>query len=159
MIRLAEAADADRIGELWAEMVAYHAELDEQTFRPAGAGAELYARGILCRLNDADARVLVVELEGEVIGFVNGVIANITTEMFMPLSCGLLSDIYLKEGYRRQGLGRQLVERLTLWFRSQGVRTFEWHVSARNSEALAFWKSIGGETTMLRMRAPIPEEF
>ena len=159
MIRLAEAADADRIGELWAEMVAYHAELDEQTFRPAGAGAELYARGILSRLNDADARVLVVELEGEVIGFVNGVIANITTEMFMPLRCGLLSDIYLKEGYRRQGLGRQLVERLTLWFRSQGVRTFEWHVSARNSEALAFWKSIGGETTMLRMRAPIPEEF
>lgn len=158
MIRLAEAADAERIGELWAEMVAYHAELDARTFRPAKAGAELYATGILSRLNDADARVLVVEIKGEVVGFVNGVIANITTEMFMPLRCGLLSDIYLKEGYRRQGIGRQLVERLTLWFRVQGVRTFEWHVSARNHEALAFWKSIGGETTMLRMRAAIPEE-
>ncbi len=158
MIRLAEAADAEFIGELWAEMVAYHAELDAQTFRPAEIGAELYASGILSRLSDADARVLVVEINGEVVGFVNGVIANITTEMFMPLRCGLLSDIYLKEGYRRQGLGRQLVERLTWWFRSQGVRTFEWHVSARNHEALAFWNSIGGETTMMRMRAAIPEE-
>ena len=157
MIRLAEAVDAERIGELWAEMVAYHTQLDAQTFRAAKTGAELYASGILSRLNDADARVLVVEIEGEVVGFVNGVIANITTEMFMPLRCGLLCDIYLKECYRRQGIGRQLVERLTLWLRSRGVRSFEWHVSARNREALAFWKSIGGETTMLRMRAAIPE--
>ena len=159
MIRLAEAADAERIGELWAEMVAYHAELDAQTFRPAEAAAELYARGILTRLNDADARVLVVEIKGEVVGFVNGFIADITTEMFMPLRCGLLSDIYIKEGCRRQGFGRQLVERLALWFRLQRVFSFEWHVSARNREALAFWNSIGGETTMLRMRAAIPEEL
>ncbi|MCY3797495.1 MAG: GNAT family N-acetyltransferase [Chloroflexi bacterium] len=158
MIRLAEAADAERIGELWAEMVAYHAELDAQTFRPAETGAELYATGILSRLNDADARVLVVEIKGEVVGFVNGVIANITTEMFKPLRCGLLSDIYLIEGYRRKGIGRQLVERLAFWFRSRGVRGFEWHVSAKNPDALAFWKSIGGETTMLRMRALVPEE-
>ena len=158
MIRLAEAADAERIGELWAEMVAYHAELDAQTYRPAETGAELYASGILSRLNDADARVLVVEIKGEVVGFVNGVIANIATEMLMPLRCGLLADIYLRAPYRRRGLGRQLVERLMLWFRAQGIQSFEWHVSARNHQALAFWKSIGGETTMLRMRAAIPEE-
>ena len=158
MIRLAEAADAERIGELWAEMVNYHAVLDSQTFRPARAGAELYASSIGARLADTDARVLVVELDGEVVGYVNGVIANITTEMFMPLRCGLLADIYLRAPYRRRGLGRQLVERLMLWFRSQGVWSFEWHVSARNHEALAFWKAIGGETTMLRMRAAIPEE-
>lgn len=158
MIRLAEADDADRIGELWAEMVAYHAELDSQTFRPAEAGAALYASNIRERLADQDARVLVVELEGEVVGYVTGVIANITTEMFMPLRCGLLADIYLRAPYRRRGIGRQLVERLALWFRAQGVRSFEWHVSARNRGALAFWNAIGGETTMLRMRAAIPED-
>lgn len=157
MIRLAEAADVQRIGELWAEMVAFHAAFDGNTFRPAAGGAGLYARRILDRLSDADARVLVVEQEGEIVGYVNGVIADITTEMFMPLRCGLLADIYLQAAYRRRGLGRQLVERLTLWFRAQGVKQFEWHVSAKNSEALAFWKSIGAETTILRMRAMIPE--
>jgi len=158
MIRLAEASDAERIGELWSEMVAYHAELDAQTFRPAERGAELYARGILDRLNDPQARVLVLEMDGEVAGFINGVVADITTEMFMPLRCGLLADIYLRAAYRRRGFGRQLVERLALWFRSQGVDHFEWHVSARNQAALAFWRSIGAETTMLRMRAAIREE-
>lgn len=157
MIRLAEALDAERIGELWAEMVDYHAALDPQTFRPAAGGAELYARGILDRLRDSDARVLVAEMDGAVVGYVNGVIADITTEMFLPLRCGLLADIYLQAAYRRRGLGRQLVERLTLWFRSRRVRHFEWHVSAENHEARAFWQAIGGETTMLRMRAPIPE--
>ncbi len=157
MIRLAEAADAERIGDLWAEMVAYHAALDPQTFRPADRGAERYARAILDRLVDRDARVLVAEMDGAVVGYVNGVIADITTELFMPLRCGLLADIYLQAAYRRRGLGTQLVERLMLWFRSRRVNHFEWHVSAGNHEALAFWKAIGGETTMLRMRASIPE--
>ena len=157
MIRLAEAADAERIGDLWAEMVAYHAALDPRTFRPAERGAERYARAILDRLRDADARVLVAEMDNTVVGYVNGVIADITTEMFMPLRCGLLADIYMQTAYRRRGLGKQLVERLMIWFRSRGVGHFEWQVSAGNREALAFWKALGGETTMLRMRAAIPE--
>jgi GNAT superfamily N-acetyltransferase len=157
MIRLAEAADAERIGALLAEMVAYHADLDPQTFRPAEKGAERYARGILDRLRDSDARVLVAEIDGAVVGYVHGVIADITTELFMPLRCGLLADIYLQVAFRRRGLGKLLVERLMLWFRSRGVNQFEWQVSAGNHEALAFWKAIGGETTMLRMRAYIPE--
>ena len=157
MIRLANAADVERIGDLWAEMVAYHAELDPLTFRPAEKGAEIYARAVLDRLADEEARVLVAEVDGELVGFVNGFIADITTEMFMPLRCGLLADIYVCAQYRRRGLGSDLVARLTLWFRAKGVRQFEWHVSARNREALAFWRSIGGETSMLRMRAAIPE--
>jgi len=103
-------------------------------------------------------RVLVLGVEGEVAGFINGGVADITTGMFMRLRCGLLVDIYLRAAYRRRGFGRQLVERLALWFRSQGVNHFEWHVSARNQAALAFWRSIGAETTMLRMRATIREE-
>ena len=76
--------------------------------------------------------------------------------MFEPLRCGLLADIYVAEAYRRRGLGRALVERLCLWFRDQKVAHFEWHVSAKNHEALEFWNDFGGEITILRMRAQIP---
>ncbi len=158
MIRLAQAEDAERIGDLWAEMVAYHAILDPRAFRPAERGAELYARSIRDRLGDQDSRVLVAERNQELVGFVNGFIADITAEMFEPLRCGLLADIYVRADHRRHGWGTRLVERMMLWFRSRGAQQFEWHVSARNREALAFWQSFGGETTMLRMRALIPEE-
>ena len=106
MIRLAEAADAERIGDLWAAMVAYHAALDPQTFRPAERGAERYARGILERLRDAEARVLVAEIDGAVVGYVNGVIADITTELFLPLRCGLLADIYVQTAFSPARLGQ-----------------------------------------------------
>ncbi|MCY3781096.1 MAG: GNAT family N-acetyltransferase [Chloroflexi bacterium] len=156
MIRLAVDGDAERIGEMWAEMVHYHAQFDAATFRPSALGPGLYSRGIRERLSDPLARILVVEQKGEVVGYVSGIIADITTELFQPLRCGLLADIYVSEAYRRRGFGRQLVERICLWFRDQEVAHFEWHVSAKNKAALNFWKAIGGETTILRMRAHVP---
>ncbi len=156
MIRLAEANDAARIGEMWAEMVQHHAEFDPATFRATENGADLYAQSIRDRLGDPTARVLVAENGGEVVGYVSGIIADITTELFLPLRCGFLADIYVSQAYRRKGLGRELVERLCLWFRDQEVAHYEWHVSAKNRAALAFWRALGGETTILRMRAPAP---
>ncbi len=158
MIRLAQRRDADRIGQLWAEMVAHHERFDPLMFRPADSGAALYAQSVRDRLADPRARILVAELDGAVVGYVSGIIADITTEIFRPLRSGLLSDIYIAEAYRRRGLGMALVEHLALWFRDQDVRHFEWHVSAKNDEALAFWRRIGGETTILRMRAEIDRE-
>ncbi len=158
MIRLARESDARRIGELWEEMVAYHAQFDAFTFRAAENGAQLYERRLLERLGDPLSRVLVAEADGEVAAYASAMIADITTEMFQPLRCGLLADIYVSPTYRRRGLGRGLVERLCLWFRDQDVSRFEWHVSARNREALEFWEALGGEPTILRMRAKLPGE-
>lgn len=156
MIRLALETDARRIGELWDEMVTYHAQFDATTFRAAENGAQLYERRMLERLGDPQSRVLVAEADGEIAAYASAMIADITTEMFLPLRCGLLADIYVSELYRRRGLGRALVERLCLWFRDQEVSHFEWHVSARNQAAMAFWQAIGGQPTILRMRANVP---
>ena len=158
MIRLALESDARRIGELWEEMVAYHARFDPATFRAAANGAALYERRLLERLGDPLSRVLVAEAEGEIAAYASAMIADITAEMFLPLRCGLLADIYVSEPFRRRGLGRGLVERLCLWFRDCEVSHFEWHVSAGNRQALAFWEAIGGEPTILRMRASVPGE-
>ena len=158
MIRLAEERDLDRIGQLWQEMVEFHAQFDPSTFRPAENGATMYSHSIQDRLSDPLSRVLVAEEEGEVVAYISGMIADITTAMFMPLRSGLLADIYVEPEYRRRSLARQLVERLSLWFHTQDVAYFEWHVSAKNEAALAFWESIGGELTILRMRAPVLED-
>lgn len=155
MIRLATTDDAKRIGELWLEMVNYHQQFDELMFRASEHGAEFYETSILSRLPDPQTRVLVADVDGEVVGYVLGMLVNITPEMFAPIRSGFLADISVTEAYRRQGIGRELVERLVLWFQSQDVTYFEWHVSEKNQNAVKFWKSIGGETIMLRMRTNI----
>ena len=158
MIRLAEVDDAGQISQLWAKMVAEHAELDPDTFRLSLNGAEVYARFVEDRIADSDSRVLVAEADGALVGYICGGIAEIRAEMFEPLRCGLISDIFVGESHRRQGVGRELVERLALWFQARDVRAFEWYTSAHNPSALAFWRALGGEISMLRMRATIPED-
>ena len=155
MIRLARESDAAAIGQMWAEMARYHAQFDSETFRMAENGAEVYALNTCNRLRDPEARVLVADHGGALVGFVSGMIVDITTEMFLPLRCGYLADLYVAREYRRRGLGTALVERLCLWFRARDVAHFEWQVSASNHAGLAFWQRIGGATTMVRMRAPL----
>ena len=148
----------ERIGDLWAENGGYHAAAGPADISPAERGAERYARAILDRLRDADARVLVAEMDIRSSATSNGVIADITTEMFMPLRCGLLADIYMQTAYRRRGLGKQLVERFDdLVFARRASVILNGRSAQAIREALAFWKALGGETTMLRMRAAIPE--
>ena len=121
MIRLAEMDDSGQISQLWARMVAEHAELDPVTFRPTSNGAEVYARFMEDRIADEDSRVLVAEADGSVVGYICGGIAEIRAEMFEPLRCGLISDLFVCDSHRRQGIGRDLVERLALWFRARDV--------------------------------------
>ncbi len=155
MIRSANEADAKGIGCLWLEMVAFHQTFDALTFRASEDGGERYAQRIRQRLSDPWTRILVAEVEGELVAYALGLIADITTEMFQPLRSGLLADIYVAADHRRQGLGSELVAQMSDWFQRQKVSHFEWHVSAQNPGAIQFWEAIGGKTTMLRMRATI----
>ena len=155
MIRLARPDDIVRIGELWLEMIEYHYRFDERMFRASADGAARYAENIQHRLSDERARTLVAEARGEIVGYALGMILDVTTELFMPMRSGFVADIYVVKAHRRQSYGRQLVERLALWFQSQGIQSFEWHIMAKNRDARKFWEAIGGQTTVLRMRAEI----
>lgn len=155
MIRLAREDDVERIGGLWLEMIEYHREFDESMFRVPDKGAAIYSENIQNRLSDERTRVLVAEVRGEIVGYALGMILDVTTELFMPMHSGFVADIYVVKAHRRQNCGRQLVERLALWFESQDVRYFEWHVTAQNHVARKFWEALGGQTTMLRMRAKV----
>ncbi len=155
MIRLANTDDAKRIGELWLEMVAYHRQFDAIMFNASEQGAKFYQESIISRLNDPNTRVLVAEEDSKVVGYVLGMIVDIVAEVFQPVRSGFLADIYVHSDYRRNGIGRELVERLVLWFQSNEITYYEWHVAEKNRDAVQFWQSMGGETTMLRMRAKI----
>lgn len=160
VIRQATARDIDAIAHLWEALVKHHQALDAELPGATPQGAVRYGRRIIDRLDDPTARVLVAEApspdgtgRAHVVGYVLGLKVDLVPEMFAQQSGGFLADIFVAPDYRRKGVGRALVDGLTEWFRAEGLGYFEWHVAARNPEAVAFWRAIGGREVMLRMRA------
>ncbi len=155
VIRLVKPEDVDAVAQLWEALVAYHRELDASLPPAAPQGARRYARRLIDRLDDPMSRVLVAEVDDKVVGYVLGVVVDLAPEMFSQEPSGFLADIFVDAEYRRTGVGRALVEALTVWFHEKGLSYYEWHVAARNEESLAFWRNLGGREVMLRMRAEV----
>lgn len=156
VIRRARVGDVDRISELWEALVEHHRALDPELPPASENGALRYARRILDHLDSESACVLVAVKERQVVGYVLGVVVDLAPEMFAQEPSGFLADIYVDADHRRVGIGQALVEALQAWFGERGIRYFEWHAAARNPEAIAFWRALGGREVMLRMRADVP---
>jgi GNAT superfamily N-acetyltransferase len=54
-----------------------------------------------------------------------------------------LDDLYVRPAYRRQGLGRALLERVTDIGARRGCGRFEWSALRWNANALQFYQSLG----------------
>lgn len=155
MIRIAHEADCDAIGKLWGQLVAYHRQLDDAMPASAIDGEMRYASRIRNHLGDSYAQTLVAEVEGEVVGFITGMILDLMPEMFEEDVAGMVGDIFVLEAFRNQGVGKALLDALRDWFRLRGASYYEWHVAVKNVTAMRFWEANGGRGTMLRMRATL----
>lgn len=140
---------------MWLALVAYHQALDPAFPGPSPGGQQRYVRRLLDRLEDRHTRVVVAELDGRVVGYALAMIADLMPDIFDQQPSGFLADIYIEAGARRLGIGRALVESLKAWFGEQGIQCFDWHVAAQNHEGIAFWRALGGQDVMLRMRSQI----
>lgn len=156
-IRSVTAGDAPAIAKLWESLVAYHQALDSALPGAAPNGAGRYVKRLLQHLDDPYTCALVADDNGRIVGFILGMIVDLLPDIFTQEPGGFLADIYVDATYRRRGVGRALVDALRVWFGQQNVTHFDWHVSAHNPDALAFWRSIGGREVMIRMRATTGE--
>lgn len=153
MIRLAREQDCERIGELWRLLAEYHQRLDPAMPRPAVDGAQRYAQRIRASLDDSLTNVFVAEYDAQIVGYVLCMIVDWLPEMFEFEMGGMLADIYVLPDYRGRGIGQALLQAAKDWFAGRGIHYFEWYVATANREGAAFWRAMGGQEVMLRMRA------
>ncbi len=72
-------------------------------------------------------------------------------DFYKERTIGHVSALMVKRGWRRKGIGREMMKAVTRFFRKRGVRWFTLSTSVRNRKALAFYKSIGMEKLRLEM--------
>jgi diamine N-acetyltransferase len=54
-----------------------------------------------------------------------------------------IDDIFLKEQYRKQGLGKKLIEKIFDLAKKENCKKVRWQVSSWNKKAISFYKSLG----------------
>lgn len=68
-----------------------------------------------------------------------------------------LHDLFVRESYRRQGVGEELMKRLVEICKAAGGAAINWHVWHRNESAIRFYERIGARSceTIRLMRLEI----
>jgi len=141
VIRSATRRDIPEIVRLWEELMDFHRELDP-FFMRARNGADLFRRFVEQNVGNDAACVLVALVDGEVVGYCQGLLDHHPPALAEP-DYGQVLDFMVTANHRHTGVGRQMFEALCKWFRKEGIRRIEVRHSTFNDLAARFWPRMG----------------
>ena len=150
-VREATQQDIDRVVELWAEHVDFHAQCDPRFARRDGS-EDGFTQHLHDQLGQSDYLLIVAEIDGEVAGFLNGELSDYPP-CFAHRAHGFIENLAVSPQWQRAGLGTALVEKAMAWFSAKGVTTVEGRVLLSNPMAIAFWQKTEFEPYMHTIRA------
>jgi GNAT superfamily N-acetyltransferase len=143
IVRDARLADRECIGMLWRELMRYHHSLDPRFVTAPDATAR-YVRHIQELMRGRNSRVLVAcdSATGGVVGYIVGELQE-RPPMTRVGMYGFVSDIFVREEWRRHGAGQALFEELRRWFKDRKATAIELYAASANPNAVEFWTSMG----------------
>lgn len=156
-IRPVASGDADRLYRAWDALRQYNASLDRRIML-SPVSADEFALGIQETIARPDSAAFIAEDGPAIVGFSSGTIQRNQPDR-LPERMAVVGYLYVSERARRQGLGRRLFEAFADWARAQdGVSHVEMPVLAGDTEAVAFWQSLGFRPFIQRLWAPLLNE-
>ena len=140
-MREANRKDVPAIAALWKEMMDLHRTFDAR-FEFAPNVMREVERHLVATIRSSGGRVFVAEAQGQVVGYILGEV-HIRKPIYPPGTYGFISDLSVTAAWRRQGIGRALVETLMAWFKRAGVTAVELFVAEANPVSQQFWERMG----------------
>ena len=145
MVRLAKETDLDRINEIRAQVSALHAAGRPDIFKP-GFCRELqdWARELL---RDEYSDILVAERDGVICGMASvEYLIRPESAYCRERKTYYVTEFGVDEAYRRQGVGRELLEFMRKDAGERGFSKMELDAWTFNESALKFYESVGFQT-------------
>lgn len=151
IIREAANTDLPELGRLGALLVQEHHDFDEQRFFAADNDTpQEYASFLGTRLRDRNAIILVAETNGKTIGYAYGEIEGYDYRSLRG-PAGVLNDLIVDPAYRRQGVGRLLLDAMISRLKSRDVPRVVLLTAAKNKSAQRLFELSGFRFTMIEM--------
>ena len=133
IIREARESDLLTIGKLTLELI-------EAMGNTEGIDIKLIAENCQNLLSEANSHILVAEIGGVVVGFVN--FTTRKTILHRGLS-GLIDEVIVAKSYRGKGLGKQLLSSAIEKSRQLGCCEVEVSTEKTNTKAREFYRQCG----------------
>jgi GNAT superfamily N-acetyltransferase len=145
-IELARRADIPRLADLLSDL--FGVELDFT------ADASRQVRGLELLIadntkNDRQAVAVARDDDGQAIGMASAQIVVSTAEGALS---AWIEDVVVHQDFRRQGIGRRLLDHLVAWAKAQGATRVQLVADQENADAALFYKALGWQSTQLVVR-------
>jgi ribosomal protein S18 acetylase RimI-like enzyme len=151
LIREATPLDYENLCQLFDEADKLHRDyLSEKFQEPRGPARD--KEFILDLLADQAVEVFVVESDGKLLGLVQvQVKVSPPLSIFVPRCYVVVDTLVVKKGFRQQGIGQKLMDKVHHWAVSKGASDIELNVYVFNQEAIALYQKLGYETISHKM--------
>ena len=151
VIRPAVHKDVPELGRLGALLVSLHHDFDPDRFIGGTPNAELaYASFLDSQLKRPEIVVLVAEETGKVVGHVYAGIES-NDDMALRGPAGVLYDLVVEPGRRREGFGRLLLDAIMGALTVRGAPRVVLSTAERNDAAQHLFAGAGFRRTMIEM--------
>jgi len=157
IIRPATKSDQDALGRYGAALMRQHYASDPKRFILTDNPEAGYGRFLVSQIEDPECLVLVAEEPGQIVGYVYASLEG-TSWRDLRGPCGFVHDVYVAEGARHRGIGRDLVRAAMDWIRSHGMRQVVLWSKTRNASAQRLFASLGFRDTMIEMTCDLTDE-
>jgi ribosomal protein S18 acetylase RimI-like enzyme len=150
-IRPATPTDITAIGKLGALLVQTHHDFDPKRFLPVTSRtAEGYGAFLGSQLDEPNIIILVSERDGAVLGHTY---AGVEGNDYMALRgpAGVVYDIIIDPEYRRQGVGRVLLDATMEALKARGAPRVVLSTAEKNYAAQRLFDRAGFRRTMIEM--------
>lgn len=156
LIRPVTLEDYAAVSTLFAQVDQLHAEAHPDLFQHSAEPARSQA-WLAQTIDSPDACMLVAEQQDLLVGAILCTIRSSPAfPLFVPRRYGYINELVVRQSFRGQGIGQQLIQHVHIWAQNQGLTELELGVYEFNTSARSLYEHLGYQTTHRTMRLRLP---
>jgi ribosomal protein S18 acetylase RimI-like enzyme len=119
---------------------------------------EDYFAKVMRSLDSNKGTIFVALDQKRIVGCIVGILKEQSAEElteYAKVSIGCITDLYIDQEYRKQGIGQQLLGHIEDYFKAQGCQYSELYVLTANTSAHKLYQKSGYKDNLLEMLKPL----